>query len=144
MSFDKILQSIVDQGKGVLGAVLGLGIAQVAISAFNQALTSFPQGAPYWFAIELDTTVLLFVLLLTVGASLLSGVIPAILRCGLGGTTTGNHEIIDCRSALTVSNLSRRLPTTAKVRRIYPCWAIETLHASESSRIRPARRIIIF
>ncbi len=92
----------------VLGGVLGLGIAQIAISAFNQSLTSFPQGVPFWFAIELDTAVLLFVLLLTVGASLLSGVIPAIRA-----SRTDVNDILkdDSRgtSSLNIGRLSRGL-----------------------------------
>ncbi|MCH7991474.1 MAG: ABC transporter permease [Gemmatimonadetes bacterium] len=92
----------------VLGAVLGLGIAQLAISAFNQSLTAIPQGVPFWFSIELDTAVLLFVLLLTVGASLLSGVIPAIRA-----SRTDVNEILkdDSRgtSSLSIGRLSKGL-----------------------------------
>ena len=92
----------------VLGAVLGLGIAQLAISAFNQSLTTFPQGVPFWFAIELDNAALLFVLLLTVGASLLSGVIPAVRA-----SRTDVNEILkdDSRgtSSLSIGRLSKGL-----------------------------------
>lgn len=92
----------------VLGAVLGLGIAQLAISAFNRSLTAIPQGVPFWFSIELDTTVLLFVLLLTVGASLLSGLIPAIRA-----SRTDVNEILkdDSRgtSSLSIGRLSKGL-----------------------------------
>ncbi len=74
-----VFQLLVDSSAiALLGAGLGIGVAEIAIRAFNGSLASFPQGVPYWFAIELDTAVLLFVLLLTVGASLLSGVIPAV------------------------------------------------------------------
>ena len=92
----------------VLGAVLGLGIAQLAISAFNRSLTAIPQGVPFWFSIELDTAVLLFVLLLTVGASLLSGLIPAIRA-----SRTDVNEILkdDSRgtSSLSIGRLSKGL-----------------------------------
>ena len=92
----------------VLGGLLGLGIAQIAISAFNQSLTAFPQGVPFWFAIELDTAVLVFVLFLTVGASLLSGVIPAVRA-----SRTDVNEILkdDSRgtSSLSIGRLSRGL-----------------------------------
>jgi len=91
-----------------LGGVLGLGIAQVATWAFNGALAALPQGVPYWFAIELDGAVLLFVLLATVGASLLSGMIPAIRA-----SRTDVNEILkdDSRgtSSLTIGRLSRGL-----------------------------------
>ena len=92
----------------VLGGVLGLGIAQIAITAFNRSLMAFPQGVPFWFAIELDTAVLFFVLFLTVGASLLSGVIPA-----MRASRTDVNEILkdDSRatSSLSIGRLSRGL-----------------------------------
>lgn len=92
----------------VLGALLGLGIAQLAIEMFNRALLSFPGGVPFWFSIGLDGTVLLFVVLLTVGASLLSGVIPA-----LRASRANVNEILkdDSRgaSSLKVGRLSRGL-----------------------------------
>jgi predicted permease len=92
----------------VLGGVLGLGVAQIAIEAFNRALGSFPQGIPFWFSIQLDTTVLLFVLTLTVGASLLSGMIPA-----LRASRADVNEILkdDARgaSSLKIGRLSRGL-----------------------------------
>ena len=92
----------------VLGAVLGLGIAQVAIGAFNESLATFPQGIPFWFAIELDPTVLVFVLALTVVASLLSGGIPA-----MRASRTDVNDILkdDSRgtSSLSIGRLSRGL-----------------------------------
>jgi putative ABC transport system permease protein len=92
----------------LFGGVLGLGIAQVAIGGFNQSLATFPQGVPFWFAIELDPRVLFFVLVLTVGASLLSGVIPAVRA-----SRTDVNEILkdDSRgaSSLNIGRLSRGL-----------------------------------
>jgi putative ABC transport system permease protein len=92
----------------VLGGVLGLGIAQLAISGFNGALVSFPQGVPFWFAIELDAAVVLFVLSLTAGAALLSGVLPAIRA-----SRADVNEILkdDSRgtSSLTIGRVSRGL-----------------------------------
>ena len=92
----------------ILGGLLGLGVAQVAIMAFNGALTSLPQGIPYWFAIELDPMVLLFVLLLTVGASLLSGVIPA-LRASRTDVSTVLKDDSRGTSSLSIGRLSRGL-----------------------------------
>ena len=92
----------------VLGAVLGLGIAQLAATAFNRALTGFPQGVAYWMSIEIDVTVLLFVLLLTIGATLLSGVIPAIRA-----SRTDVNEILKDAArgtpSLSIGRLSRGL-----------------------------------
>ena len=104
-----IMQLLTDSAAiAVLGGMLGLAIAQVAIVAFNRALIEVPQGVPYWFAINLDTTVLLFVLFATVGASLLSGVIPAVRA-----SRTDVNEILkdDSRgtSSLSIGRLSRGL-----------------------------------
>ncbi len=92
----------------VLGAALGLGVAQLAATAFNRALTGFPQGVAYWMSIEIDVTVLLFVLLLTIGATLLSGVIPAIRA-----SRTDVNEILKDAArgtpSLSIGRLSRGL-----------------------------------
>ena len=91
-----------------LGGLLGLGSAQMAITAVNASMMSFPQGMPFWFAIELDGAVMLFVLGLTVGASLLSGVIPA-----FRASRTNVNEILkdDSRgsSSMTLGRVSRGL-----------------------------------
>ncbi|MGI9628552.1 MAG: ABC transporter permease [Longimicrobiales bacterium] len=92
----------------VLGGVLGLGIAQVVITAFNGALLSFPQGIPFWFAIQLDPAVLLFVLSLTVGASLLSGVLPAI-RASRADVNDVLKDDSRGASSLNIGRLSRGL-----------------------------------
>lgn len=92
----------------VLGGLLGLGIAQISITAFNRALQAVPQGVPWWFSIELDPRVLLFVLALTVGASVLSGLVPAIrgsradLNAVLKDSSRGS-------SSLRIGRLSRGL-----------------------------------
>ena len=104
-----VTQLLVDAAViAVLGAVVGLGIAQLGIEAFNRTLSSFPAGVPFWFAIELDTSVLLFVLALTLGATLLSGVIPA-----MRASRTDVNEILkdDSRgaSSLRIGRLSRGL-----------------------------------
>ena len=104
-----VTQLLVDAAViAVLGAVLGLGVAQVTIAAFNSALLSFPGGVPFWFSIGLDPSVLLFVVVLTVGASLLSGVIPAVRS-----SRTDVNEILkdDSRgaSSLKIGRLSRGL-----------------------------------
>jgi predicted permease len=91
-----------------LGGLLGLGIAQVAIEAFNRALSSNPQGIPFWFSIGLDGTVLLFVLVLILGASLLSGFIPA-LRASRSNVNDILKDDSRGSSSLRIGRLSRGL-----------------------------------
>jgi len=64
------------------GAGLGLGLAQAAVVAFNRALQGIPQGIPFWFAIDIDPTVLAVVAGLTVMATLLAGTVPALRSSG--------------------------------------------------------------
>ena len=92
----------------VLGGLLGLGVAQLAILAFNGALTTIPQGVPYWFAIELDPTALAFVLALTLGATLVSGAIPA-LRASRTDVSTILKDDSRGTSSLSIGRLSRGL-----------------------------------
>jgi putative ABC transport system permease protein len=60
----------------VTGAVLGLGLAHLGIGAFEGAIAS--TDPPFWFDFGIDGRVLLFVLVVTLLATLLSGVMPAI------------------------------------------------------------------
>ena len=62
----------------VVGAVIGIGVAQVGIGLFNGFLQTNPQALPFWFDIGIDPSVLMFVVAITIGASLFSGVLPAI------------------------------------------------------------------
>ena len=59
------------------GAVCGLAIAQYRIDRFNEALQSAPM-IPFWLDVSLDASALVFVLVLTVFSSLMSGTLPAI------------------------------------------------------------------
>ena len=92
----------------VLGGTLGIGIALVGIEAFNRALGALPQGVPYWFDIELDPTVMLFVLFLTLTAALLSGLIPAVRasRADINAILKDNAR---GSSSLRIGRLSRGL-----------------------------------
>jgi putative ABC transport system permease protein len=58
-----------------VGAVLGLGVAWIGITLFNNAIA--PTNPPFWIQIRLDTPVLLFVVAVTAIASLVSGAVPA-------------------------------------------------------------------
>lgn len=95
----------------MIGSVVGIGIARVGIDQFNAVMRSTFGGfggVPFWFSVGLDPMVLSFVVLLTVLASLLSGVIPAAKASGMNandvlkdGTRGG--------SSLSIGRLSRTL-----------------------------------
>ncbi len=64
----------------VVGAVIGIGIAYGGVSAFNAAIVD--ADPPFWIDIRIDPIALVFVLGLTLVATLLSGIIPAIKASG--------------------------------------------------------------
>lgn len=90
------------------GALVGMGIAQLGIDYFNGALAVLPQGPPFWLAIRIDPTVLLFVLLLALVASLLSGIIPAFQASGTDVNAVLKDESRGA-SSLRLGRLSRAL-----------------------------------
>ncbi len=62
-----------------VGAVVGVGLAQVGVSLFNAALTSNVDNAPpYWMHIAVDGPALAFTLLLTLLAGICCGLLPAL------------------------------------------------------------------
>jgi putative ABC transport system permease protein len=63
-----------------VGAVLGLGIAWVGLRLFENAIAA--TNPPYWLDFGIDGTVLLFVVVVTLVSTLLSGVLPAIRASG--------------------------------------------------------------
>jgi putative ABC transport system permease protein len=60
----------------VTGAVLGLGLAHLGIGAFERAIAS--TEPPFWFNFGIDGRVLLFVMAITLLATFLAGVMPAV------------------------------------------------------------------
>ena len=66
-----------------IGGAIGVGLARLGIGLFNNALLTAGGGIPFWFQISLDLRVLGFVLALTVAATLLSGLIPALRASGM-------------------------------------------------------------
>ena len=92
----------------VTGAVVGIGIAQLGIDLFNDALRVLPQGLPFWFSIKIDPVVLQFVLLLTFLASLLSGLVPAIRASGADVSSVLKDESRGS-SSLRIGRLSKSL-----------------------------------
>jgi len=65
-----------------LGALGGLIVAAVGIELFNAAIVG--TNPPYWLDIRIDTGVLLFVLGMTLAATLASGLLPALRASGEG------------------------------------------------------------
>ena len=92
----------------LLGGLLGLGVAQLAIEGFNRLLASFPGGVPFWFSIGLEPAVLLFVLAVTLGAGLLSGIVPA-LRASRTDVNDILKDASRGTSSLDIGRLSRGL-----------------------------------
>lgn len=92
----------------VAGAAVGIGVATLGIGAFNRALAVLPQGLPFWFAIGIDVRVMAFVLALTVGSSLLSGLVPA-LRASRADVQSVLKDESRGTSSLRIGRLSRGL-----------------------------------
>jgi len=59
-----------------IGALLGVGIAALGVKLFNNAIAS--TEPPFWIDIKIDGPILLFVLAITLFATFVSGVLPAI------------------------------------------------------------------
>jgi predicted permease len=89
-----------------VGAVLGLAIAWVGIRLFNNAIA--PTQPPFWIRIELDAVVLLFVAGLTVVATILAGVFPAVRASGANVNDVLKDESRGS-SSLRLGKLSRGL-----------------------------------
>jgi predicted permease len=88
------------------GAVVGLGIAKVGIDIFDRlAVDTDP---PFWFVFALDGPILLFVVMVTVVAALVAGLIPGIKASG--GKV---HELLKDESrgssSMRIGRLSRLL-----------------------------------
>ncbi len=63
-----------------VGAVVGLGLAALGIGLFNRAIA--PTSPPFWIDIGIDWTVLVFVAGITLLASVLAGLAPALQATG--------------------------------------------------------------
>jgi predicted permease len=63
-----------------VGAVLGVGLAAVGVELFNAAIAS--TDPPFWIDIKIDGPILLFVLAITLFATFVSGVLPAVRASG--------------------------------------------------------------
>ena len=63
-----------------VGAVLGVGLAAVGVRLFNASIAG--TDPPFWIDIKIDGPILLFVLAVTLFATFVSGVLPAIRASG--------------------------------------------------------------
>jgi putative ABC transport system permease protein len=63
-----------------VGAVLGVGLAAIGVKLFNAAIAS--TEPPFWIDIRIDAPILLFVVAITLFATFVSGVLPAIRASG--------------------------------------------------------------
>jgi predicted permease len=87
------------------GAFCGLLIARYRLNAFNEALQSAPL-VPFWLDVKLDSSALLFVLTLTVLASLMSGCLPAVQA-----SRTALAEVLQSESGASIGPNLRRFST---------------------------------
>jgi predicted permease len=93
----------------ILAAVVGTGLAQGGIVAFNRAMAA--NERPYfWTDIRLDAPMLLFVLAIAIVASIASGLLPAIQSARLDVNTILKDES-HAASSLRVGKLSRAIVT---------------------------------
>ena len=61
----------------VLGALAGIGLAQLAVEQIIRATSTFAFPLPYWVVFKIDGPVLIFTVGITLVATLLSGFVPA-------------------------------------------------------------------
>jgi predicted permease len=102
-----IRQSLVESSiLAALAAVVGTGIAQAAIAAFNRALVD--TEPPFWTDIRLHPPVLAFVLGMAALASLVSGLLPAMQSARLDINAALKDES-HAASAMRVGKLSRTI-----------------------------------
>ncbi|MDD3180496.1 MAG: ABC transporter permease [Opitutaceae bacterium] len=63
----------------VMGAVVGIAGSYWAVEYLYQAMQGLPFPLPYWITFDIDGPVLTFTVAATMGAALLSGLVPAML-----------------------------------------------------------------
>jgi len=104
-----VRQSLVDSGiLALLAAIVGTGLAQVGIVAFNRALVALGAERPFWLDVRLHVPVLLFVLGVALVASIASGLLPAIHSARLDINTILKDES-HAASSLRVGRASRAI-----------------------------------
>ena len=88
-----IRESLVESAVlALLAGVVGAGLAQAGVVAFNRATASVGEAAPFWMDVRLHPAVLVFVLAVAIVASLVSGLLPAIHSARLDVSTILKDE----------------------------------------------------
>jgi putative ABC transport system permease protein len=104
-----VRQSLVESTiLAMLAAVVGTGLAQGGIVAFNRAIVALEADHPFWMDIRLHVPVLMFVVGVAVLASIASGLLPAIHSGRLDINTILKDESHSA-SSLRVGKLSRTI-----------------------------------
>ncbi|HZI40603.1 MAG TPA: ABC transporter permease [Gemmatimonadaceae bacterium] len=104
-----VRQSLVESGiLALLAAVVGTGLAEIGIVAFNRAMVALEAERPFWLDVRLHVPVLLFVLAIAVVASIVSGLLPAIHSARLDINTILKDES-HAASSLRVGRVSRAI-----------------------------------
>jgi putative ABC transport system permease protein len=101
-----VRQSLVESGiLAGLAAIFGTGLAQAGIVAFNRA--TLGADLPFWVDVQLHVPVLVFVIVVAILASIVSGLLPAIHSARLDITTILKDE--SQAASLRVGKLSRAI-----------------------------------
>ena len=90
----------------IVGAALGTLIAWFGVGLFSRAVEG--TDPPYWLVFELDGTILLFIMAVSVAAAVISGTIPALKATGADVTAVLKDESRGT-SSLEIGRMSRWL-----------------------------------
>jgi putative ABC transport system permease protein len=103
-----VRQSLVESGiLATIAAVGGVALTQVGIVLFNRAMAGSPSPL-FWVDVRLHPMVLVFVIAVTVLASLVAGVVPAIQSAQIDINAVLKDESV-AASSLRVGRLSRTI-----------------------------------
>ena len=89
-----------------IGAMLGIGVAWIGITYFDQAVSA--TDPPFWLVFRIDLPILLFVMAITIVAALVAGIIPAVKASGMDLNSVLKDESRGS-SGMQIGRLSRVL-----------------------------------
>jgi putative ABC transport system permease protein len=151
-----VRQSLVESGiLALLAAIVGTGLAQGGIIAFNRAMIALEADRPFWLDVRLHVPVLLFVLAIAVVASIASGLLPAIHSARLDVNSILKDES-HAVSSLRVGRASRAIvvaeialssamlvaagfmtKSITRIRRVEPRFSLENVFTARVSLASP-------
>jgi predicted permease len=104
----RIIRQLLTEGLllAMLGAVVGLGLAQVGVTFFSQAIVD--TNPPFWIDVRLDLTVLLFVTFITGLAAIVASLVPG-WRVARADVNTGLKDDGRGTTSLKMGRFSRSL-----------------------------------